>query len=166
MKKIFLVLVLPLLAVACQSSNEDKSAQNESATNAEAEDGVYGTEFDAEHAISMDSLEILMASGQPLENIKVSGEIKEVCQSEGCWMTIQKKDGTGMRVTFGDHAFFIPKNLAGKTAMFEGKAYIETTSVDDLRHYAKDEGKSDDEIAKITTPSSELVFDATGVMIR
>jgi hypothetical protein len=166
MKKIALALSAFALIVSCQSNHEAENEKREPAPDTVVADGVYGQEFDAENAISMDSLESLMAAGQPIELVKVSGQIKEVCQAEGCWMTIQKKDGNGMRVTFNDHAFFIPKDLAGKTAMFEGKAYIETTSVEDLRHYAEDEGKSKEDIAKITEPLSELVFDARGVMIR
>ena len=166
MKKYILTLASIALLSACQSNHEAEHSNGETEADTLVADGVYGKEFDGENAISMDSLESLMAAGQEIENVKVSGTIKEVCQAEGCWMTIGKKDGSGMRVTFNDHAFVIPKNLAGKTAMFEGKAFIENTSVDELRHYAADEGKSEAEIAKITAPTSELVFDAEGVMIQ
>ncbi|MCE2790741.1 MAG: DUF4920 domain-containing protein [Saprospiraceae bacterium] len=46
-----------------------------------------------------------------------------------------------------------------------GKAYRETTSVEDLKHFAEDEGKSAEEIAAITEPKTELKFMASGVMI-
>ena len=39
------------------------------------------------------------------------------------------------------------------------------TSVEDLRHYAEDEGKSEEEIMAITEPVEELKFMATGVEI-
>ena len=166
MKNYIIALATIALLTSCQSNQEGDHSKGEMETDTLVADGVYGKEFDGENAISMDSLESIMEAGQEVENVKVSGTIKEVCQAEGCWMTISKKDGSGMRVTFNDHAFVIPKNLAGKTAMFEGKAFIENTSVEELRHYAADEGKSEAEIAKITEPTSELVFDAAGVMIQ
>ena len=39
------------------------------------------------------------------------------------------------------------------------------TSVSKLQHYAKDAGKSDEEVAKITEPKSEIVFTASGVLV-
>jgi hypothetical protein len=166
MKKIALFISVLAIIASCQNQEHTEDIKREPAPDTVVADGVYGKEFDASNPISMDSLEVLMASGKEIENIKVTGIIKEVCQAEGCWLTVQKKDGNGMRVSFNDHAFFVPKNIAGKTATFEGKAFIETTSVEDLRHYAEDEGKSKDEIAKITEPSSELVFDAHGVVVQ
>jgi hypothetical protein len=37
--------------------------------------------------------------------------------------------------------------------------------VDDLKHFAEDEGKTPEEIAKITEPKEELKFLASGVKI-
>ena len=39
-------------------------------------------------------------------------------------------------------------------------------SVADLKHYAEDAGKSEDEIAKITEPKIEYAFEANGVLIK
>ena len=43
---------------------------------------------------------------------------------------------------------------------------IEKLSVDLLRHYAEDAGKSKDEIEKITKPEVSLTFLADGVFIE
>jgi hypothetical protein len=43
---------------------------------------------------------------------------------------------------------------------------MDTPAVEDLRHYAEDEGKSKEEIAKITEPLVELAFEAEGVIIQ
>jgi len=59
----------------------------------------------------------------------------------------------------------MPKDLAGQQVVMLGKAYRETTSVEDLKHFAEDEGKSAEEIAAITEPKTELKFMASGVMI-
>jgi hypothetical protein len=69
-------------------------------------------------------------------------------------------------VQFKDYAFFVPKDAAGKEVVIEGVAYRELTTVDDLRHYAKDAGQSEEEIAKITEPKEEIRFMAKGVLIK
>jgi hypothetical protein len=167
MKKLLSILSGIAFITACSSGpGYDQSDNGSKAPDTVVADGIYGKEINPADAISVDSLELLMATGNEIENISVAGEVAEVCQAEGCWLTLKKKDGTAMRVTFNDHAYFVPKNIAGKHAVIEGKAYIETTPVEDLRHYAEDEGKSKEEIALITQPLQEIVFDAYGVMIR
>ena len=62
--------------------------------------------------------------------------------------------------------FFVPKDASGKTAIFEGVAYNDTIPVNDLKHYAEDEGKSKEEIEKITKPEVTISFEAHGVIIK
>ena len=59
----------------------------------------------------------------------------------------------------------MPLDLAGSEVIVEGIAYREITTVDELKHYAEDEGLSAEEIAKITEPAEELKFMADGVII-
>ena len=47
----------------------------------------------------------------------------------------------------------------------DGFAFKEVTPVDELRHYAEDEGMSKEEIAAITEPKEELKFMASGVLL-
>ena len=70
-----------------------------------------------------------------------------------------------MRVTFKDYAFFMPKDLTGKKVVLDGFAFVETTSVEDLRHYADDAGKPKEEIDAITEPKKEVSFEAAGVLV-
>lgn len=97
---------------------------------------------------------------------KVTGVVESVCKVAGCWMKIKTADGQTMRVTFKDYGFFVPKDIAGKTVVFEGVAKVKTTSVAMLKHYAEDGGKSKEEIAKITTPEKAIGFVATGVIVK
>ena len=73
---------------------------------------------------------------------------------------------TEMFVQFKDYGFFMPKDLSGKEVVMLGKAYREVTSVEDLKHFAEDEGKTKEEIAKITEPIKELKFMASGVKVK
>ena len=69
-------------------------------------------------------------------------------------------------VKFKDYGFFVPTDTDGGEAIVEGKAYLEEVSVDELRHMAKDRGKSEEEIAAITEPQRELRFMADGVLLK
>ena len=100
------------------------------------------------------------------KSAKVEGEIVEVCQKKGCWMTVKKDDGSTVRVTFKDYGFFVPKDAAGKWVVMEGIAFFDTLSVETLKHYAEDAGKPAEEIAKITEPEFKLSFEAEGVIIK
>jgi hypothetical protein len=70
-----------------------------------------------------------------------------------------------MMVKFKDYGFFMPKDIAGRQVVLQGIAYREVTSVDELRHYAEDAGKSAEEIQKITAPKEELKFMAAGAVL-
>ena len=86
---------------------------------------------------------------------------------KGCWMTVKTGETETMRVTFQDYGFFVPKDsVSGRNTIFEGKAFKSVTSVEMLKHYAQDEGKSSDEIKAITEPKEEYTFVATGVLIE
>ena len=55
------------------------------------------------------------------------------------------------------------KNVTEKIKV--GFAHKEVLSVEMLRHYAEDGGKSKEEIMKITEPETRLSFEADGVLI-
>ena len=127
----------------------------------------FGKEITAENAIDFNQL-VSSINGSEEINTKVKAKVKAVCQVKGCWMTLisdDPTDETEVFVKFKDYAFFMPLDIAGKEVVIEGKAYKEITSVDELRHYAEDEGKSKEEIEKITEPAEELKFMADGVII-
>ena len=71
-----------------------------------------------------------------------------------------------MRVTFKDYGFFVPLNADNSEAIVNGYAFIDVVSVKELKHYAKDGGKSQAEIDKITKPEVTYAFRATGVLIK
>ena len=96
---------------------------------------------------------------------KVAGEVTNVCAMKGCWMTMNI-DGQEMMVRFKDYGFFVPKDAAGKTAVVQGQANVDTVDVATLRHYAEDAGKSEAEINAITEPEVKLSFEADGVILR
>ena len=127
--------------------------------------GTFGEPIDKKGAVSAKKLAQKMDKTESL-NIKVKGTITEVCQAKGCWMTIDLGDDELMRVKFKDYGFFVPKDAAGKTAIIQGVAKNEIVGVDELKHLAKDAGKSEKEIIAIDKPKEELTFVAEGVIIK
>jgi hypothetical protein len=99
------------------------------------------------------------------KDMKVIGTVTSVCQSKGCFMYLELPNGETMFVNFKDYEFFMPKDLAGKKVVVDGFAERKETSVEDLKHFAEDAKKSEAEIAKITKPKKEIVFEAKGVVI-
>jgi len=165
MKKWFAIAAL-LFAFGAQAQNQSKPAQQRTPAKDEVSTGkLYGERFNEKDAISVTELS-KKAKNSTVENVTVYGKITEVCQSEGCWMRVMREDGTPMLVKMKDHAFFLPKDVAGKDVVFHGKAYQTTVSVKMLQHYAEDAGKSKEEIAKITEPSTEVAFEASGVIVK
>ncbi len=126
----------------------------------------FGEKIDADGAISYEALLAKMEGQESIEGVKVEGLVDAVCQTKGCWMNIAGgEEQEELFVQFEDYGFFMPKDIAGRKVVMEGKAYREVTTVDELRHYAEDEGKSAEEIAAITEPLEELKFMATGVVL-
>ena len=80
-------------------------------------------------------------------------------------LAISSFDLPSMFVKFKNYAFFMPKDLAGKKVVMVGNAFKEITTVEELRHFAQDEGKSKEDIAKITKPKEDIKFMANGVLI-
>lgn len=64
-----------------------------------------------------------------------------------------------------DHAFLLPKDLAGKKALVNGTLVKKVQSVAEQKHYLEDAGASAEEMAKITQPKETYVMQATGVVV-
>jgi len=97
------------------------------------------------------------------QKVAVEGVIVRSCKKEGCWMEMAEKEGgRSVRVTFGDHAFFIPLNAAGMKVKAEGVFKTKTLSKEHVDHLINEDG------AKFENRNSdgtvtEISFDATGV---
>lgn len=97
------------------------------------------------------------------QTVTVTGVIVRSCKTEGCWMEMADKEGgRSVRVTFGDHLFFIPLNSAGMKVKAEGKFVTKVLSKEKVDHLINDDG------AKFENRNpdgsvTEVSFDATGV---
>lgn len=124
---------------------------------------VYGEVKDKGEMVSIDKLESSLKENK--YNGKVTGKVVEVCQAMGCWVKLQKTDGSTILVKAKDHGFTMPKDIVGKNVIVEGEANATEISEKMRKHYAQDAGKSKDEIEKIKGSSKELTISANGVKV-
>ena len=124
----------------------------------------FGEKVEAKNAIPVADLPAALEKSDKAK-VKVEGKVVEVCKAEGCWLRMETASGT-MLIKMKDHAFLVPLSMNGKTIIAEGTASMKTTSVEMLKHYAEDAGKSKEEIAAITEPKKEMVMQATGVLVQ
>jgi hypothetical protein len=124
----------------------------------------FGAEISSEGAISGEEFLATFTDGDSIF-VKIAGEISTVCQKKGCWMNMQLTEDKNLFVRFKDYEFFVPLNCAGRNAVIEGCAYKEEISVDELKHFAFDEGLSVEEINDITEPKITYSFMADGVIL-
>jgi hypothetical protein len=157
----FLILLSAIvLATACGSSTTAAEAAATEGSSSVA----FGEEFTPEDVTPYEDLAMKMTNDGEIA-ATVRGEVSGVCQAKGCWMTITQANGEEMMVKFKDYGFFMPKDIAGREVIMHGKASYQTTPVDELRHYAEDAGKTQEEIEAITEPKRELSFLADGVIL-
>jgi hypothetical protein len=124
----------------------------------------FGAKIDTTYAITVSDLNNNMLGKKELE-CTVIGKITDVCQSAGCWLNLENPNGSPIMVRMKDHDFFVPKDIAGRMVYLQGLAFVDTTSVEMLQHYAEDAGKSKEEILAITEPKTEVVIEAKGVVL-
>lgn len=157
--------IFGLACLALTHCKNEKAAETPAAVST----GVlayYGDSISTDGALTVDETIQSLAAGDSIMTA-VSGYVTSVCQKKGCWMILSQNpgDSTGLFVKFRDYGFFVPLDFSGSKVVIRGKAFKEITSVDDLKHYAEDEGQSAEEIAKITEPLEEMKFMADGVAL-
>ena len=128
---------------------------------------IFGEKITEENAITTGQLANMIKLNQrqnKATEVKVKGVVNSVCEEMGCWLTIKSADGN-MMIKMKDHSFFVPLAITGKEVVVDGVAEEKITSVEQLKHYAKDAGKTEEEIAKITEPKKEIIIEAKGVLV-
>lgn len=152
MKKLLFILSVAMLSMWACSDVKMKS------------DGKYGEAVSADSALTVAEVMQLMQT-QSTANVVVKGTINGVCKSEGCWLTLENKNGEEFFIDIKDKAFHLPFNVEGKQAVVKGTVTKSQISVADLQAAAREEGKTDAEINAITAPADEITMEATGLQL-
>lgn len=158
MKSLFFLLLAGILFISSNCEAQKLKNQTDKPT-------LYGQAFSQKNAIPATSLPTVLGAKDSVA-ATVNGQVLNVCQAKGCWVDVKLADNSVMKVKFKDYAFFLPKDIAGKTVVLNGMAYNQKVSVADQRHYAQDAGKSEKEIKAITQPKQSITFTASGVVIK
>ncbi|QDO95200.1 DUF4920 domain-containing protein [Formosa sediminum] len=166
MKKVILFFAISVVLNSCKNESKQAAVVIEE-TVPEVIYAGFGKNIHQDNALTP---EHMIAQYKNLKigdtiDTKMKGTIRDVCSKKGCWMTLDIGGDNQVMVKFKDYGFFMPLDAEGDVIV-NGKAYITETSVDELRHYAEDAGKSSEDIAMITTPKLEYHFEADGVLLE
>lgn len=166
MKRITIItLILSIFCASCNLKKGNDKASKESSTIAYTS---FGKKVNEKNVLSADAMRNKfenMNAGDTL-NVKFTTTVNSVCKKKGCWMKLELGDGKETMVRFKDYGFFMPLNCEDEKVIVNGKAYVTITPVEELQHYAKDAGKSDEEINAITEPKYTYAFLADGVLLK
>lgn len=164
----YLFLMLSFLSCK-QTGQESQALQN---TSTEIDLKLYenfGENFLIDTLLSTEGMRERYEKMEVGDSLNVSfiTKVQEVCQKKGCWMRLDLgEDSPGSFVKFKDYDFFVPMDAASAEVIVKGVAYKAETSLAELKHYAQDAGKSEEEIAAITQPKVEYNFLADGVYLK
>ncbi|WP_298999380.1 DUF4920 domain-containing protein [uncultured Tenacibaculum sp.] len=166
-----LLVFAAVLSIALSSCKVEKKGEKSTTNDTEVQKIEYAsfgekiTDAEAISAAEMRAKFKNLKAGDTL-NVKFTSTINEVCKKKGCWMKLDLGEEQESMVRFKDYGFFMPLNADAKEVVVNGKAYVTEISVDELQHYAKDAGKSEEEIAQITEPKYTYAFEADGVLMK
>jgi hypothetical protein len=163
MKITIITLAVLIFFVSCKEKKDsNKDFQKENITYLS-----YGKKITAENAVSKEGMAKKfedLKKGDTID-MKFASNINEVCKTKGCWMKLDLGSDSEAMVRFTDYGFFVPLNSDKRDVIIEGRAFVSEISVEELQHYAKDAGKSEEEIAQITEPKTSFGFEADGVLM-
>jgi hypothetical protein len=158
MKKIVIIFCASILSIACNSKKQ----------NPFEDYLVYGDSITTDGALTSNQMldKYKLLKDNDTVKVKFSAVVNSVCQKKGCWMRLDLPNNQEAFVKFKDYGFFMPLNSAESEVIVHGKAFVSTESVAELKHYAKDAGKSQADIDAITEPEVTYSFEADGVLLK
>ena len=148
-------------------TEDKKMIEVASVKDVKVEYASFGDKILADKALTKDQMLAkykTMKKGDTIA-VKFKSKINSVCKKKGCWMKMDLTNNSESFVRFKDYGFFVPLNADNSEAIVSGRAFVDEISVAELQHYAKDGGKSQAEIDKITQPKITYAFQADGVLI-
>jgi hypothetical protein len=175
--KYSIICLLFFVFLSCKNEKQDENSTENTTTQEEAnlknddinaEQSFFGEEFDQSEPVMASAAFEKYQNMKPGDTVVTTftSSVNSVCEKKGCWMRLKLTDEEESLVTFKDYGFFVPKDIQGQDAVVHGKLFVKETSVEELKHFAEDAGKSDEEIASITKPKLVYAFEADGVYLK
>lgn len=161
MKNVFILLVSIVLLVGCKEVKKTEKNQETPYLS-------FGEKITEDNSISKEEMAKKFNNLKEGDTIavKFASNVNSVCKKKGCWMKLDLGNDKESMVRFKDYGFFVPLDADKKDVIVEGRAFVTKISVDQLQHYAKDAGKTEEEITKITEPEFTYAFEADGVLLK
>lgn len=123
----------------------------------------FGGEFtDAKLVTLRDVLE--RPEGFEGKPVKLEGTIAEVCQAEGCWLTLAEGERQ-ITVNMARHSFFVPKNSSGQHVLIEGKVVRKMLTKEQIEE-RRAEGAKSLKTVETKDGAALVLVEATTVLIR
>lgn len=172
MRKTVVLIALLAAVVSCKKEvKEVEQVQVEVETVQEEKADapkLFGEKFEESNVLTKDQMRMKFAKMKAGDTIEVqfASKINSVCKKKGCWMRNDLGEEKEVMVRFKDYGFFMPLNSDGRDVIVSGKAFVKEVPVEELRHYAKDAGKSEAEVAAITEPEFTYSFESNGVILK
>jgi hypothetical protein len=159
MKKLIFLFIASLVLISCKNETKENTEEVAYAS--------FGDKITAEEVMTQDEIieKYNTLKVGDTAYVKFTSTVNEVCQTKGCWMKLDLGEDEAL-VRFKDYGFFVPKNIAEREVIVNGKAYVSEMSVEDQRHYAEDAGKTLEEVEAITEVKRTLSFEADGVLVK
>lgn len=70
--------------------------------------------------------------------VRTRGTVVRVCQAMGCWMELAADGTEAVRVPMAGHAFFLPRDAAGRPAEIQGTVRLAELSAAMREHLARE----------------------------
>ncbi len=166
MKHLFCLLALPLALAACRPEAPPAGGAPVQASSGGYD--VYGAALTAEGAVPVTTL--LAAPGEYVgQQVKMEGQVSEVCQARGCWATLVTDAGT-VRIQMprneddSDYLFTLPKDISGRRVVAAGLLEAKTTTAEEQRHYDEDKGAA--QPIEAYADKTEYLIKPSGVLVQ
>lgn len=169
MKKFYLMLMIfavsATIATAQNDSKEGKmDMKSDDPVGVKVADGMlYGKDYDRSFTVTEFTDLMKEPSANYDKAVMVKGNVAEVCQSMGCWMTMTEGNNTVRIKT--QHEFFLPKDIAGKNAVVSGVFKVTELSEEEARHYLEESKNPTMKPEDIKGPQTAYIIEATGITI-
>jgi hypothetical protein len=167
MKKLLIPIFVSFALFSCKEEKQEEVPAVDDTQLEEVAYMNYGGTMNSNEIISalqMGEKYQSMQTGDTID-VTIKGSIADVCTGKGCWVKVPVGNDTTF-VKFKDYGFFLPMNGQGKEVILQGKAFKSVTPVDELKHYAMDAGKSQEEIDAITEDKVTLNFLADAAQVE
>lgn len=168
MKKQIFTLIIFFVLISCKKEKSNYSTSQSIQKEVKATYISFGDTITAINSWSKEEMynEFKILKKRDTIEVKFTSTISNICESNGCWIRLNLAEGKKSIIKFKNQSFFMPTNSKNREVIVKGKAYLNITTTDELREYAKKDGLSKEEIAEITEEEISFAIIADGVLMK